>query len=672
MELLTGINKYVSQNTITEEDIINLGLDLSEALEYCEKLNIIHRDIKPENIFISKFGEYKLGDFGIARKLENTSSIMSKKGTYIYMPPEVYKGEEYDKTVDIYSLGLVMYKLGNENRTPFLPKAPNPITYRDKEKALMMRMQGEKIPKPDNMSEELYKIIEKMIAYNPEDRYQNAKELKEDLEKLKEKNAKKYTGTVNIFTHKSTKKIEPLEPKEENKQEIIETREENIEPIVNVEESEIVENIEAEQAIADEQVVKEKIPEEMKTEKEEFVQTKVQEPVKNSKKKKIIIAVIALLLIIACIVGAILLSKNKNTETSNTIVMPNLINLTREEADKELEGKEIEIVYQDTYQEGAEKGKIVYQSIAADMEIEKGTKVVVFINNLEKDQVEKVIMPRVIDMNIGEATNQLLQLGLQVERIDEINETIAKDIVFEQDIPENTEIEQGSKVVLKVSLGAKEQSNQSITGNISNSNWSSWMENLPSGINNSNSSIQTKTQYSYRTKETTTSTSTSMNGWTQNGVVSTTYSDWSEEKINEPSYAYPKESDTLRVLRYERTIAVWYHWSADTNGDGVVDNVSGSIDKASDTVKELAQKHYYNNKQVGEYPQMTKCPICGTMFWYEEDVVKQGGYVYQTRTLLNVYEYYRWSDWSAYSDTPATANATTEVQTRTLYRYKAK
>ena len=71
-------------------------IDLCKALEYCQCQNIIHRDIKPENIFVSRFGEFKLGDFGIARELDRSMSGLSEKGTFSYMAPEMYKGEEYD------------------------------------------------------------------------------------------------------------------------------------------------------------------------------------------------------------------------------------------------------------------------------------------------------------------------------------------------------------------------------------------------------------------------------------------------------------------------------------------------------------------------------------------------------------------------------------------------
>lgn len=110
MELLIPLNSYICDNILLEQDVIKLGVDICTALELCAKRNVIHRDIKPENIFINQFGDFKLGDFGIARKLENVTGGFSQKGTYSYMAPEIEKGIQYDATVDLYSLGLVMYR----------------------------------------------------------------------------------------------------------------------------------------------------------------------------------------------------------------------------------------------------------------------------------------------------------------------------------------------------------------------------------------------------------------------------------------------------------------------------------------------------------------------------------------------------------------------------------
>ena len=193
MEYLTSFMDYCTGKELTEKEVIKLGCDLAMALIYCRKLNIIHRDVKPENIFVSRFGDFKLGDFGIAREQAHTMSNMSKKGTYSYMAPEIYKGEKYDSSIDIYSLGIVLYKLMNQNRLPFLSLDKQLITYRDKETALARRMAGEKMPAPVNASASFSHIILKACAYEPGKRYRKPEDMLRDLEKLRlePKNAEK-------------------------------------------------------------------------------------------------------------------------------------------------------------------------------------------------------------------------------------------------------------------------------------------------------------------------------------------------------------------------------------------------------------------------------------------------------------------------------------------------
>ena len=181
MEYLTSFTDYCTGKNLTEREVLKLGIDLCKALEYCGQLNIIHRDIKPENIFVSRFGDFKLGDFGIARELERSMSSMSKKGTFSYMAPEMYRGESYDRRADIYSLGLVLFKLMNHNRLPFLNLEKQLITYRDKENALARRMSGEAVPKPAEAGADFSEIIRKACAYRPQDRYQTPEEMRKDL-----------------------------------------------------------------------------------------------------------------------------------------------------------------------------------------------------------------------------------------------------------------------------------------------------------------------------------------------------------------------------------------------------------------------------------------------------------------------------------------------------------
>lgn len=181
MELLTPFNKYTCDKKLTEKEVIKLGCDICTALEICGKRNIIHRDIKPENIFINDFGDFKLGDFGIARKLENMTGGLSQKGTFNYMAPEVATGSKYDSRVDTYSLGIVLYRLLNGNRLPFLDTEKQLLNPNERRNAVDRRLQGEAFPPPFEASPEMADVILRACAYDPNKRFSSATEMKHAL-----------------------------------------------------------------------------------------------------------------------------------------------------------------------------------------------------------------------------------------------------------------------------------------------------------------------------------------------------------------------------------------------------------------------------------------------------------------------------------------------------------
>ena len=180
MELLTNIQDYFKDKTIQVNEIVKLGIDICSALEHCHSSAIVHRDIKPGNIFVSTFGDFKLGDFGVSREIEKSVGTMSQKGTKSYMAPEMMRMEKYGKTVDLYALGLTIYELLNHGRMPFLPAYPAPFFPPDRENALIKRLTGETFPDIQGIGE-LNTIIHKACAFNPQDRYQSATEMKKAL-----------------------------------------------------------------------------------------------------------------------------------------------------------------------------------------------------------------------------------------------------------------------------------------------------------------------------------------------------------------------------------------------------------------------------------------------------------------------------------------------------------
>jgi serine/threonine protein kinase len=184
MELLTPLKKHTDLQKISRDEVVRLGVDLCKALEKCQKEDIIHRDIKPENIFVSADNNYKLGDFGVARTIEKTTGSFTQIGTPPYMAPEVHIGGKYSSCIDIYSLGLTMYRLLNRNRMPFLPAFPKNIEAGDEEIAISKRIKGNKMKPPLDADKKLAEIVLKACAHKPQDRYQKPSEMREALEAI--------------------------------------------------------------------------------------------------------------------------------------------------------------------------------------------------------------------------------------------------------------------------------------------------------------------------------------------------------------------------------------------------------------------------------------------------------------------------------------------------------
>ena len=182
MELLTPLMNALKP--LDEAKALKIGTDLCRALVMCGRVGIVHRDIKPQNIFVSRDWTCKLGDFGVARTMDGTSSASVRTGTYDYMAPEVYNGQHYGARADLYSLGMVMYWLLNDCVGPFLPRTATPPTMEMKTAARDRRFRGEKLPPPAHGGAELKGIVLKACAFDPQERYQSAEEMLRDLEKL--------------------------------------------------------------------------------------------------------------------------------------------------------------------------------------------------------------------------------------------------------------------------------------------------------------------------------------------------------------------------------------------------------------------------------------------------------------------------------------------------------
>jgi len=167
---------------IMPERALELTAGVLEALSYSHRAGIVHRDIKPANVMLTPSGAVKVMDFGIARAVADTSATMTATaaviGTAQYLSPEQARGETVDARSDLYSAGCLLYELLT-GRPPFVGESPVSVAYQ--------HVREEPVP-PSHLdamiTPEMDRIVLKALAKRPEDRYQSAREMKNDITRL--------------------------------------------------------------------------------------------------------------------------------------------------------------------------------------------------------------------------------------------------------------------------------------------------------------------------------------------------------------------------------------------------------------------------------------------------------------------------------------------------------
>jgi eukaryotic-like serine/threonine-protein kinase len=181
MEFLEGkpLDEIIKNDSFQPEEVIELGVQVAEALDYAHRKGIVHRDIKPSNIIVQPDGQIKITDFGIAR-IEDPEATQQTQageilGTPAYMSPEQVLSQPVDGRSDLFSLGVVLYELTTGKR-PF--RGENIA-------AVFRNITGEDPPEPMKINPatplELSRIIMRCLAKSPESRFGTGKDLAEAL-----------------------------------------------------------------------------------------------------------------------------------------------------------------------------------------------------------------------------------------------------------------------------------------------------------------------------------------------------------------------------------------------------------------------------------------------------------------------------------------------------------
>ena len=429
MEFIDGQNlKDIIKNegTLDEYTALDITKQIANALSAAHKKGIIHRDIKPHNILISNEGRIvKVADFGIAKAVSNSTmtNIGSIIGSVHYFSPEQAKGKYVTNNADLYSLGIVLYEM-LIGKVPFRGDSPIAIALQHINDEIEFT-QDEKV----NIPQSVRTIIKKLTEKSSSDRYQSAEELIEDIEYI-EKNID--LDFIKEYDNYATQKIDE---KEFNK---------------NINTSRIKEYTDEDDYYDEEEI--NEIPKNKKVSKKVKKQDKDENP---KTRKRLKIALIILLLILSTqiymFMKFLLGGPRENIEG---VVIPNVNNMTLDEAEKELRKLGLGIKLDEEYNADIEKNRVVYQMPEAGNNAKEGDVITIVLSKGPNHSS----VPNIVGKSLSEAENILKENKLSLGNIKyEYNNTFEKGIVIRQSPKSGTEIgSEGSKIDVVISQGQEE------------------------------------------------------------------------------------------------------------------------------------------------------------------------------------------------------------------------
>ena len=492
MELVQGITlkNYIDMKGKLEiREALNISVQIAQGLSAAHDNRIIHRDIKPQNIIMSRDGKVKVTDFGIAKMADSTTVTTTAAGTVHYISPEQARGGYSDEKSDIYSLGITMYEMLT-GKVPFEGETNVAVA--------LLHIEGEMTP-PSQLEPSIPKSFEKIILKctqkKPENRYPSARALIADLRKVLSQPDGDYVVIPGVSTAGTIVMGD---------QELAAIRKGSAVPdgatrtrVVDVEaeaakEAERTAALEAEREAAEKAAAREKLRQQVAEEEAAARERRrrkqeAEEAEALGRRRRddddddddersgggilIAVGVIAFIVLAAVIAFFVMRSgligggSTAETETqieSQTlesiteaagIEVPDLMDMTREEAKAALNELGLGVTFKTGESEDVESGHVYKQSPAAFETVELHSTVTVYISTGSDEKSE---MPDVKDMDYEEAQELLEEMGLVVKTAFQEDDDVEEDHVIRTSPVAGAKVKEGQTVTMYVSQGGSQ------------------------------------------------------------------------------------------------------------------------------------------------------------------------------------------------------------------------
>ncbi|MBA4862883.1 Stk1 family PASTA domain-containing Ser/Thr kinase [Streptomyces sp. PSKA54] len=426
------VMEYVDGSTLREllhsgrkllpERAMEMTIGILQALEYSHRNGIVHRDIKPANVMLTRNGQVKVMDFGIARAMGDSGMTMTQTaaviGTAQYLSPEQAKGEQVDARSDLYSTGCLLYELLTV-RPPFVGDSPVAVAYQH----VREEAQPPSVFDPE-ITPEMDAIVLRALVKDPDYRYQSADEMRADIEACLDGQPVAATaalGAVGYGGHPDDQQTAMLRPQHGAGQT-------SMMPPVN----------------PDDGYGYDERPDRRRQ--------------KKSNTSTILLVVAGLLVL----VGAILIGKwafSSSDAGNEPFKAPNFVSETLPDARKMATNVDLKLDITQEECEDQPKGNVCSQDPKAGTQVNKGDTVSLVVSK----GAPKVAVPDVQGLTFVKAEAQLEKKGFEVEKKTEESDR-EPGIVIDQNPAGDTEVEQGSTITLTVAEKKEQVTVPDVTG----------------------------------------------------------------------------------------------------------------------------------------------------------------------------------------------------------------